>query len=279
MAFPITSKYFVKFRHSDTGLTPAFTYYKRTDTLADVTPPPIFELGNGTYYFDVTFNSFSDPDIVFEIDGGTSIPTEEVRYISDTVSPKDYFLDEPVSQVVSDVWNDSVNRAAGTKGNFVQDIGTPAAASGDPNLFGAMLAARDSVKGTGNIDLTGVDTKIGSPRNNLLGAGHVASVSDDIENVRLGVQGVFNAIPSDLISRLDVLHDSMVRILGLSKENTVLDNTDFDTRNNMLRYRLRIFASKADASAGSNPLVQYSVTINYVPNTSNIQSVLWVKDS
>lgn len=115
------ARYFLRFRHSDTGLTPVFTgstFFKKASDLTLVTPPAIGEVGNGTYYFDYT-PTF---DIVFEVDGGASIPTEEVRYISDTISPKDTYIDEPTSQVKDDVWNDVVDRAGGTKGDYVEKL-------------------------------------------------------------------------------------------------------------------------------------------------------------
>jgi len=112
------ARYFLRFRHSDTGLTPTYNFFKKASDLSVVTPPAIGEVGSGTYYFDYspTF------DIVFEVDGGVSIPTEEVRYIADTISPKDVFVDEPTSQVKDDVWNDVVNRTPGTKGDYVEKI-------------------------------------------------------------------------------------------------------------------------------------------------------------
>jgi hypothetical protein len=112
------SRYFLRFRHSDTGLTPTFTFFKKASDLLDETPPSIVEVANGTYYFDYT-PTF---DVVFEVDGGASIPTEEVQYISDVIGPKDLFLDEPTSQVKDDVWNDVVDRAPGTKGDMLEGL-------------------------------------------------------------------------------------------------------------------------------------------------------------
>lgn len=93
MAFPISARYKLRFRHTDTGLTPSFTRYQRFDTLASLLPQPaIYEVGGGDYYFDVLWNTAADPDIEFEVDGGASIPTEEVRYISDVLSVRDYVV-------------------------------------------------------------------------------------------------------------------------------------------------------------------------------------------
>jgi hypothetical protein len=149
------ARYFLRFRHSDTGLTPTFTFFKKASDLSNVTPPSILELGSGTYYFDYT-PTF---DIVFEVDGGASIPTEEVRYIADTITPKDAYVDEPVSQVKDDVWNDANNRALGTKGDFVEHIGLDTDAVDDPTVFGKVYKARDAVMGGTGYLGTGVDVK------------------------------------------------------------------------------------------------------------------------
>jgi hypothetical protein len=93
VAFPITARYKLRFRNSDVGLTPTFVRWRRFDTNQDVLPiPTINELGNGDYYFDFVWNASTDPDMDFCIDGGPSIPTEEVRYISDVLSVRDYVV-------------------------------------------------------------------------------------------------------------------------------------------------------------------------------------------
>ena len=176
------ARYFLRFRHSDTGLTPVFTgstFFKKASDLTLVTPPAIGEVGNGTYYFDYT-PTF---DIVFEVDGGASIPTEEVRYISDTISPKDTYIDEPTSQVKDDVWNDTVDRAASTKGDFVEKI--PGI---ETNLATANTALTD-IKGSGfntatdslkivsdNVDAINVETDAASIANAVWDASTTGNV-------------------------------------------------------------------------------------------------------
>ena len=81
----MSNRYFFKFRKTDTGLTPTFLFYKNALTLDDVTPPTVTELAGGVYYFDPTA---TDPEIVFQIDGGASIPSDQ-RYISATITPKE----------------------------------------------------------------------------------------------------------------------------------------------------------------------------------------------
>jgi hypothetical protein len=188
MAFPYTPRYFVRFRHSDTGLSPTFTYYKRADTLVSITAPSIYQVGGGTYYFEHQFLTQDDPDIVFEIDGGPSIPTEEVRYISDTISPRDNFLDQPVS---------------------------------------------------------------------------VALAAFDLTSIRDGMEAV--------LADMTGLKDDIARILGLTKENSVMDQTAFvEGTSNLRQARVQIFASSADAMARSNPIAIYQITATW--SGQNIQT-------
>lgn len=90
MSLPITARYFFKFRFSDTGLTPSFLFYKNAVTLSNIVPQPsISELSNGIYYFDRVISSMSDPEIVFQIDGGSGLP-DAVRYVSDSIHPNEF---------------------------------------------------------------------------------------------------------------------------------------------------------------------------------------------
>lgn len=176
MAFPITARYPLKFRHSDTGLTPTFPIFKRLDTLANVTAPSVVEIGNGLYYFDFLFSLPTSPDIIFEVDGGASIPTEEIRYISGTISPKDYFLDEPISQVVNDVWDDSTVRAAGSKGLRVDQLGDPTNNESFATVFGKMVLHQKNIRGADNQDLSA-----------MAGAGVFSAGSDSLHALGLSL--------------------------------------------------------------------------------------------
>lgn len=111
MAFPVTARYLFHFRHSDTGLTPSFSYFRRTDTFAVVAGPSIVEFMNGVYYFDYTFTTAASPEIVFEVDGGVGLPVE-VRYVTDTISPKDWFVDD--LKGASNIDNTQINTTLST---------------------------------------------------------------------------------------------------------------------------------------------------------------------
>jgi hypothetical protein len=191
MGFPVTKRYFLRFRHTDTGLTPVFTYFNNASSFAPITSPTINEvngvgLGNGSYYFDYLYSTKTDPDVVFEVDGGASIPTEEIRYISDTISPKDAYVDEPISQVVSDVWSDSAVYSAGQKGFYVPEIGTYGDASSIHSLFGQLVFDKESIRGDSAGMNDGNSVKDVFSR---LGAPVGASISADIQGVITQIQG------------------------------------------------------------------------------------------
>jgi hypothetical protein len=151
MPFPVTKRYFLDFRNSDTGLTPTFTFLQVTPGFGATTPASpaggIVEKSNGRYYFDWIWLTKTDSDIVFQVDGGPSIPTEEVRYIKGTISPRDAFLDDPISDVPAAVWSDSATYGAGEKGLRVDQLGDPADLSTDPTLFGKTLLYKESIRG------------------------------------------------------------------------------------------------------------------------------------
>lgn len=176
------SRHILRFRHSDTGLTPTFTFFKKVLDLSTVAPAPaIVEIGSGSYYFDYT-PTF---DITFEIDGGASIPTEEVRYISDTISPRDTYLDEPISQVHTDVWSDNVTYAAGTKGLRVDQLGDPSDTSAASTLFGKTLLYKEAVRGdaaggSGGSSVKAVYDRIGAPA----GASLIADLATAVSSVK-----------------------------------------------------------------------------------------------
>lgn len=265
MAFPATTKYFLRFRHSDTGLTPVFSFCKRADTMVDVVPPSVVEVANGTYYFSWTFATPTDPAIVFEVDGGASIPTEEVRYIGDTISPSGFYLDEPISQVATDVWNDNTARAAGTKGHRVDGIGDPVGASISADLQSDTSAIEASIASIG-----GVVGGLPAPDN--AGIAAIKAKTDLLPN---NVGDLFSTISAQLL-----------RVLGMLHENSVLDKVQYDpATNNLISARFRLYANATDAQAARNAgdladdelrIAQYSIVSQY--SGDNMLNYLVVKE-
>lgn len=98
MAFPVTPRFFFKFRFTDTGLTPSFVVFKNSATLANIGAPAVVELSGGIYYFDYTFTALTDPEVVYQIDGGAGLPSD-VRYSSGTIHPKDYAHEDMVASL------------------------------------------------------------------------------------------------------------------------------------------------------------------------------------
>ena len=239
------ARYFLRFRHSDTGLTPTFNFFKRASDLATISPPPVGEVGFGTYYFDYS----PVADVTFEVDGGSSIPTEEVRYIADTISARDGFFDQPVSTLAGNIAaikaeTDLIGATTDTSGftifdkiNEIKD--KTDALPTDPATATSVTAAVASIKGSGGLSLTDIGgTGFNSSLHSLTAA---------------------NAV--------------MLRCLGMLHENAVMDIVQFDSVNDvMTNARLRLYDSKANANAAkaASPtayvtglLAQYTVSATY----------------
>lgn len=119
------ARYFIRFPHSKTSLNPTFTYFNNATSFGVVTPPTILEvngvgLGGGSYYFDYvpTF------EIVWEADGGGTITDEHDRYVPGQIGPEDVYLDEPISQVKDDIWDELISghQTAGSTARLLNDV-------------------------------------------------------------------------------------------------------------------------------------------------------------
>lgn len=113
------ARYWVKFAKADVGLTPSFVFFKKVSDSSPVGSPSITEFQDGIYFFDFT-PTF---EIIHQIDGGAGVANPANRYVSDIISPSDGYLDEPISQVKTDVWNEpySGHLTAGTFGQAITD--------------------------------------------------------------------------------------------------------------------------------------------------------------
>lgn len=203
------ARYFLRFRHSDTGLTPTFTMFKKASDLSNVGAPSVVEVAFGLYYFDFvpTF------DILFEVDGGASIPTEEVRYVSDTIGPKDAYVDETLSGVRTAI-----------KGGDNRDL-TQMAGSG-------FVTGTDSLKViSDNVDAINLETDPANIANavwNELISGHQTSGSmgkflNDIFRV-LKNKAIINTIAKQL-EVYDDAGSSIIFTFDLKDENGVASAT------------------------------------------------------
>ena len=59
-------RYFLDFGAANAGGSPSFSLYKRSDSLADLTPPAVTEVGSGIYYFDVDWSSVGVDTITYK---------------------------------------------------------------------------------------------------------------------------------------------------------------------------------------------------------------------
>jgi hypothetical protein len=228
ITYPFTARYFVRFRHSDTALTPSFTYFKRSDTLVGVTAPTISEVGGGTYYFDYIFSAADAPDIVFEIDGGASIPTEEVRYISDTISMKDHFIDEPVSQVVTDVWSDTIAYGGGSKGEQLSFIGTGADdIRNETTLFGRLYSATAQIMGASPGEWTPFPDFGGNTVKEVydrIGTPVAGDISTDLQNLITNIKGISDRDLSQVYTLVDTTNSNVGNaIIDIGVVDSVVD--------------------------------------------------------
>lgn len=88
-----------------------------------------------------------------------------------------------------------------------------------------------------------------------------------------------NTLQGDIADSMGTVADGVTRLLGLSKENSSLDQTGFDAKNNLTTARFRIFASKAAAEAGTSPTAIYRITATYVAGTNNIETYSMVREA
>jgi hypothetical protein len=269
MSFPVTARYFLNFRNSDTGLTPAFVFFKEAVApFNDVAPPTVVERSNGMYWFDWTWTTPTDVDIIFEVDGGPSIPTEEVRYIKGTISPRDRFLDEPISQIVTDVWTDSASYAAGQKGKRVDDIGAANDTSATPSLFGKTLLYKENIRGDapgmsdGN-DVKQVYTRIGAPVS--------SNISTDIANVQSTTNTINTKLgtpagPSVSADIADVKSDTAA--IKLKTDNLPTDPASQSATNTSITN-----AISSIKGADSRDLTQIAGAGTFIPGTDDLHQI------
>lgn len=84
------------FLPNQTGLSPAFSLFKRTDTWADVSQPTISELGGagnggGFYTFPFTFGGAGAPDIAWLVNGNAPGPINPSLMAYGSASPLEYY--------------------------------------------------------------------------------------------------------------------------------------------------------------------------------------------
>ena len=150
-------RYQINFPHSAIGIVPVFTLFKKLTDLTNQTAPSSFvEIGGGAYYFDYvpTF------DVTFEVDGGAGIATEVDRYVKGVITTRDGNLDEPVSQVKTDVLGDMSVWGPGTKGLQIDTItASPSAAVVASAVWNENMASH-STAGTSGLALSTIGSEV-----------------------------------------------------------------------------------------------------------------------
>jgi hypothetical protein len=295
------NRYFINFRHFDTGLTPLLTFsmFKKTSDAPGsplinptLTLPTFFEFGNGTYGFEYA----ASESVIFEVDGGDSIPVPENRYVKGACLVQDDYLDEPVSQVRTDVLGDTGAWPAGSKGAHIDRLPTiqgktdtlPADPASQAQVAAAITSAqttlstavegvgtavtasRDSIKGAGNHSLTdlagaGFVSADHSLKSLFEEVGPLGQVSNDTAAIRARTDN----LPTDTQAVLINLQAGVTRSLGMLHENSVMDQTVFDTNNNLMNARLRLYETKEQTldPESYSPIAVYSILATYTgPN-------------
>jgi len=269
-------RYIVNFGQGYVGLTPTFSAFVDLDTLTPVDPgsyPTITEIpGTGSYFFEYTYGGEGDTsghEYFFQIDGGLVVPADR-RYQSGVVGPTDSMLDAPISEVAATATNiEGVVTAMDPVLSGIAALqGQPTDLSSVDTEFGRLNAIIEAQEAGGT-------TNIGTPAD----VSGTDSLFGKIYEARDAIKAKTDLIPADFTARLNELKSNMTRMLGLVKENSVLDQTIFDVKNNLTSGRLRIFGSKSDAQNGINPVAAYTITATYTPGTNNLQSYQMVRDS
>lgn len=83
----------------------------------------------------------------------------------------------------------------------------------------------------------------------------IAVLSTDVSNLTADV--------SDLSTELGLISASVARLLGLSQENYRIVDQAYDSNNKLTTASVRLFGSKADTDANTNPVAVYAVTATY----------------
>jgi hypothetical protein len=267
---------------------PAFNYFKRVDTLATIYPAPILTtIDYGGFYFDFDYTENfafaalgeAAPDIVYEIDGGPNIVDPMKRYKVGRISNRDSYVDRPFSALKSElvVYLDYIRTDTATTSDVLgthrpdQNSTVSDYISYLFDLAGMNYGVTDNIQ-------TKTDRLPMDPASQ---AAVLASIVSNVSASTSAIRGADARSLTDLAGTgfspatmsLKMQHVALLRTLGLVHENSVMDNTSFDTDNNLLSGRLRLYDSKtnADAALAASPgifntgkLAEYAITASYV---------------
>jgi hypothetical protein len=145
--------------------------------------------------------------------------------------------------------------------------------SGDVTLVSDSL---DDLKGAGFDSVTDSLVQVVSNLNTvdtalteIQGSGFDDS-TDSLEQIRnnLGGGGSSDLTPvltalSTLQGDVDVIQDSVGRLLGLAQENYRITGQSYNANNKLTSASIKIFADKANADANTSPTAQYLLTATY----------------
>jgi len=140
--------------------------------------------------------------------------------------------------------------------------------------------ALDDIKGVGFDTLTDSLVELKGDLTDIQGAGFVTGddsleaisnssatvdltpVTDAIATLSTDVADLTTDV-GDLSTELGLLSASVARLLGLSQENYRIVGQAYDSNNKLTSASIRLFASKVDTDANTNPIAIYSVDATY----------------
>lgn len=136
----------------------------------------------------------------------------------------------------------------------------------------AVTAARDSIQGVDGMDLSSMANSLDA----------LSTKVDPISLIASTVAAILaktDGLPTDTDSVLQELSDRVERTLGMLHENSVMDQTSFDSNNNLTNARLRLYTSKSQTLDPDSftPIATYSIIASYTG--PNLQSYAVVRES
>lgn len=203
----------------------------------------IYEIGGGCYGKDITFDDDWNGSIKWDTGGGSPVyAVEEYDYtnISNLAPANEY--DATLSGIQNDLDNPDQYKAN------ISTLALEATASGikdktdnlpdDPadqsQIESAITTAEGNIRGADDDDLKDISEQI-----------DIIDIDGDyVETTVSGIQ-------------LD-----MKRVLGLLHENVFIDNTTYDSYNNLISGRVRIYSEAVSVGSVNDVIATYTITVD-----------------
>lgn len=84
-------------------------------------------------------------------------------------------------------------------------------------------------------------------------------IDNNVDTINTNVSNIDTKI-NTIDTNVDTLNDDMKRALGLMHENIYIDNAGYDSNNNLVSARVRIYSNPASVGTGANVIGTYTIT-------------------